>query len=360
MLLLTLRQLNFRNLLTPQLDFSGGLTVITGPNGAGKSNLLAACYLAFTAELPFGRIADAVRLGEEEAFVSARFSHSDGESTAEVGLGPGRRAVRLDGQRVRADELAATAAAVLITPDDVQLVHGAPAARRAWLDSLLKRISRRYARLHAEYGRVVTQRNALLRHGFSEAELSVWTDRFVLLGSAIEDLRLRAVGRIRELAAGAYLDITAGTELPAERRKLGVRLRSEGREPLAQALAASRQEETARGVTVVGPHRDDLELELAGSSLQAYGSRGEARTAALALKLAEFRLLAERHAEEPLLLLDDFTAELDPERRRYLLRLASSAEQVLATATELPAGLAGARQLLVERGNVRVETEKRY
>lgn len=354
MLLFSLSQLNFRNLETPQLPFRSGLTVITGANGAGKSNLLAAAYLAFTAELPFGRIADAVRLGEVEAFVSARFRHSDGESVAEVGLGPGRRIVRLDGQRVRSDELATTAAAVLVTPEDAQLVHGAPALRRAWLDSLLRRISRRYARLHAEYARVVAQRNALLRNGAGGTELAVWSERFLMLGTAIEDLRSRAAVRIRELAAAAYLEITDGSGLPAERRRLEVQLQSAGRGPLDEALAASRAEENARGVTVVGPHRDDLLLLLAGSSLQAYGSRGEARTAALALKLAEFRLLAERHGEEPLLLLDDFTAELDPERRHYLLRLASSGEQVLATATELPAGISPAAHYAVAGGTVSV------
>lgn len=351
-----LSQLNFRNLLTSRVEFRDGLTVITGPNGSGKSNLLAACYLAFTAELPFGRIADAVRLGEEEAFVSARFTHADGESLSEVGLGPGRRVIRLDGQTVRAAELAVTAAAVLMTPEDAQLVHGSPSGRRSWLDSLLKRISRRYAGIHQEYGRVVAQRNALLRQGLGGTGLEVWSERFVMLGSAIEDLRKRAVVRIRELAAAAYAEITEGSSVPPGREQLDVRLLTGERGPLEEALAASRAEESARGVTVVGPHRDDLVLQLGGSSLQAYGSRGEARTAALALKLAEFRLLGERHGEKPLLLLDDFTAELDPDRREFLLRLARSAGQVLATATELPPELSHAPHLRVKGGEVHAAT----
>lgn len=351
MLLGLLTQLNFRNLVSPQVAFSAGLNVVTGPNGSGKSNLLAACYLTMTADLMFSRIADAVRLGEEEAFVSARFSHSDGASLVEVGLGPGRRLVRLDGNVVRAEQLAAVAAAVLITPEDAQLVHGAPAGRRAWLDSLLSRISQRYARLLREYGRVLSQRNALLRQGTHDDSLGIWTDSLGSLGSEIELLRSRALLRLQELSAEAYLQMTEGSTV-AERRRLGIRLQSEGRAPLPEALQASAREEQARGVTVVGPHRDDLLLELAGTSVQAFGSRGEARTVALALKTAEYRLLTERHGEEPVLLLDDFSAELDAQRRDYLLRLAASVPQAIATATEAPAGLSARARFRIEAGTV--------
>lgn len=351
MLLGLLTQLNFRNLLTPRVSFSPGLNVVTGPNGSGKSNLLAACYLTMTADLMFSRIADAVRLGEEEAFVSARFSHADGDSLVEVGLGPGRRLVRLDGNVVRAEQLAAVAAAVLITPEDSQLVHGPPAGRRAWLDSLLSRISQRYARLLREYTRVLSQRNALLRQGVHDDSLSIWTDSLGSLGSEIELLRSRALVRLQELSAGSYLRMTEGTTAP-ERRRLTIRLQSEGRAPLPEALKASAGEERARGVTVVGPHRDDLLLELADASVQAYGSRGEARTVALALKTAEYRLLTERHGEEPVLLLDDFSAELDSQRRDWLLKLAASVPQAIATATEAPAGLQAKNHLTIEAGTV--------
>lgn len=351
MLLELLSQLNFRNLITPRVEFVPGLNVITGSNGSGKSNLLAACYLTMTADLTFDRIADAVRIGEEEAFVSARFVHDDGESLVEVGLGPGRRLVRLDGNQVRTEQLASVAAAVLVTPEDAQLIHGAPAQRRAWLDSLLSRISQRYARLLREYGRVLTQRNAMLRQGMFDDSLAVWTDSLASLGSEIELLRNRAIIRIRELAARAYVDMTDDTT-HADRRQLGLQLQSEGRPPLADALAATAREERARGVTVVGPHRDDLLLELAGNSVQAFGSRGEARTVALALKVAEYRLLAERHGEEPVLLLDDFSAELDVRRSAFLLELAASVPQALATATEAPAELNAAAQLRIEAGTV--------
>jgi DNA replication and repair protein RecF len=159
----------------------------------------------------------------------------------------------------------------------------------------------------------------------------VWTDRFVALGDEIDDLRGRAVGRICALAAATYGEIAGGS------KRLAVRLeRSHDEGGLAEALARTADEERGRGVTVVGPHRDDLAIELDGHSVQAYGSRGEARTAALALRVAEYRLLSEKHGEAPVLLLDDFTAELDASRREYLLALTAATPQALVSGTEPP------------------------
>jgi len=328
-LLSALSQLNYRNLLTPRLELSPGVTAIIGGNAAGKSNLLEAAYLATTGELPGGRIAPVVRLGQSEGFVSARLSHQGGVSTIEVGLTPGKKLLRLDGQPVRALELAKVSAAVLLTPEDAALVHGAPSQRRHYLDSLLSRLSLRYAYLHRDYLRVLEQRNALLKQPYAEAALSVWSEKFVELGEEINQLRLRAARRLAELAGASY------AEIAADGKQLGVALSHDG-QPLAAALATSREEERARGITVVGPHRDDLILTLDGHLLQSYGSRGEARTTALALRVAEYRLLSSKHGEAPLLLIDDFTAELDRYRRDYLLALAAATPQALVAGTEPP------------------------
>src|SRR5690606_28221820 len=158
---------------------------------------------------------------------------------------------------------------VLVTPRDADLVHGSPSGRRGYLDSLLGRLSARYAHQSREYQRVLEQRNALLRAGAWDAGLEVWTDRLAELGDAIEALRRRAMVRIAGLAGAAYCEIAGGGA------SFAVSLLNRDAPPLAEALAASRAEERARGVTVVGPHRDDLVLELEGRSLQAYGSRGE-------------------------------------------------------------------------------------
>jgi len=330
--LLTLTQLNVRNLRTARLDFPPGIVAVVGQNAAGKSNLLEAVYLACTGELAGARTTEMVRLGEEEGYVAGEIEHDEGVSKVEVGLAPGRKQIRLDGQAARAGDVARHVTAVLLTPEDADLVHGPPSGRRAFLDGLLVRLSPRYGALMREYHRVVEQRNALLRLAPYDPSLDVWTDRFLKLGSEIEDLRERAVGRLAPLASEVYADI-AGPASPV----LGVTLeRSHACASLEEALASAAQEERARGVTPVGPHRDDLGLTLAGHSIQAYGSRGEARTAALALRVAEYRLLSEKHREPPVLLIDDFTAELDERRRGYLLRLAASTPQVLVSGTEPP------------------------
>lgn len=332
MVLRSLSQLNVRNLRTPRLALSPGVVALVGRNASGKSNVMDAAYLACTGELPAGTIAETVRIGESEGFVAADVEHSDGVSRIEVGLAPGRKHLRLDGQAVRVADIAQTSTAVLITPEDADLVHGSPSRRRDYLDGLLSKLSARYAALTREYHRVLEQRNALLRAGASESGLEVWSERFVTLGSEIDDLRRRALHRVCELAAGTY------AEIAGDGKALDVRLRQQ-REAcdLAEALALAHGEERARGVTPVGPHRDDLSLDLDGHSAQAYGSRGEARTVALALRVAEYRLLEEKHAEPPVLLVDDFTAELDAGRRAFLLDLTSKTPQALVSGTEPPA-----------------------
>lgn len=328
MQLRSLSQINFRNLSNARLEFASGITAIVGKNAAGKSNLLEAIYLACSGDLPSGKIVESLRLGESEGFVSAKVERQDGIATIEVGLAPGRKLLRLDGQTVRPGDIAKVSAAVLISPEDADLIHGSPSQRRAYLDTLLAKLSLRYAVLSREYNRVLEQRNAALKHPYEDATLAVWTEKFLDLGTEIESLRQRALKRIREIASASYRDIASDS------KTLGLSL--EHQQSLAERLMQSRHEERARSVTVVGPHRDDLLLTLGGNSVQAYGSRGEARTAALALRVAEYQLLEEKHGEAPVLLLDDFTAELDANRRAYLLDLAAKTPQAIVSGTETP------------------------
>lgn len=334
MLLRSFAQVHFRNLATPRIRFREGVTAVIGRNAAGKSNLLDGIYLGCTGDLPAGTIAEALRIGTEEGYVGVEVAHDEGVSRIEVGLSPGRKSLTLDGQAARTLDISRIATAVRVTPEDADLVHGSPSGRRSYLDGLLGRLSPRYAVLLREYLRVVEQRNALLKTrgaGGEGAALQVWSERFVALGSEIDDLRSRAVARVAEIAATVYADI-AGDAKTLEVRTV----RNRPHEDLGEALAATSDEERARGVTVIGPHRDDLALELDGYSVQAYGSRGEARTTALALRVAEYRLLSEKHGEPPVLLLDDFTAELDAARRDYLLALTASTPQAVVSGTEPP------------------------
>jgi len=332
--LVDLTQLNFRSLLTQRFEFPPGVVAVVGRNAAGKSNLLAAAYLACTGEVVGGRLARQVRLGEEEAYVAATVEHAEGLSRIEVGLAPGRKVVKVDSQAARVGDVARVVSAVLLTPEDADLVHGPPASRRGYLDGLLAKLSPRYASMAREYGRVVEQRNALLRAGESGASLEVWSDRFVTLGTELSAVRDRAMLRLAPLASAIYREV-AGAAAEGGELRLSLR-RSHEEGGLAEALAASARLESLRGQTLVGPHRDDLYLELGGVGLQEYGSRGEARTTALALRAAEYRLLSEKHGEPPVLLIDDFTAELDAGRREYLLALAAATPQALVSGTEPP------------------------
>ena len=327
MRLLSLSQLNYRNLRTPQLEFSAGINALIGANAAGKSNVLEAITLACSGDLSATPIQQLLNHQASEAFVRLRLEHSDGHSTISVGLTTGRKRLQLDGQTVRALDIARVAAAVRISPEDADLVHGAPARRRHYLDSLLSRLSMRYALLLREYLRVLEQRNALLKQASSDASSAIWDTKFLELANAIHDLRRRALLRIDALAQASYRDIAGGD------KTLQVRLLNHDQD-ITQALQQSKAQERLRGMTLVGPHREDVLLELAGRSVQAFGSRGEARTTALALRIAEYQLLLERHGEAPLLLIDDVNAELDSQRRHYLLELAASTPQALVTGTE--------------------------
>ena len=332
MRLLSLAQLNVRNLRTPRVNFTPGIVAVVGRNAAGKSNLLEAAYLGCTGELPGSKTTEMVTIGTQEGYVAVEVEHDEGVSRVEVGLAPGRKIVRVDGQHARAVDVARVVSAVLLTPEDADLIHGSPSGRRGYLDGLLARLSARYTALHREYLRVLEQRNALLRLAPHDPSLPVWTERFVAVGSEIEALRARVVKRLEPLAQEVYSEV-AGPSAP----RLGVRLkRSHDSDSLATALKAAYAEERARGLTPVGPHRDDLDLTLAGHGIQAFGSRGEARTAALALRVAEYQLLSEKHGEPPVLLVDDFTAELDAGRRAYLLDLTARAPQAVVSGTEAP------------------------
>jgi DNA replication and repair protein RecF len=326
-----LRQLHFRNLTTTDVRLPDGVTCVVGRNAAGKSNLVDAVYLGCTASLPGGTVAQTLRFGEAEGFVGVALQVGDVHHTVELGLTAGRKTVRLDGQAVRAADVARLGGAVRIAPEDADLVHGAPVLRRGFLDDLLGRLSLRYALMLRGYHRVVEQRNAVLKRPGAFATLPVWDARFAELGDEIDALRRRVLTRLAPIAAQAYADVAG------DGKRLSVTLRrAAGDAPLLEALAATRDEERARAATVVGPHRDDLDLALDERDVRAFGSRGEARTAALALRVAEFALLEERHGTPPVLLIDDVSAELDVDRRAYLMALARRTPQALVTGTEPP------------------------
>ena len=326
--LISFSQINFRNLKTPKLDFDNGVTAIVGQNASGKTNILEAIYLGYTGEILAGRIDNLIKHNEQEAYVSLLIRSELANQKIEIGLALGHKTIKVDSQTIRAAELAKEFAAVLIRPEDAGLIHGSPSKRRRFLDSLLSRLSLRYALLLKEYNRVVDQRNAALKNRADES-LPIWTQKFLELGSEIMSLRERAIKRIAEIAQETY------SEVANDGKGLSLALKSQGKS-LAQLFRESQAEEEYRAITLVGPHRDDMVIFIDNYSVQTFGSRGEARTGALALKVAEYQLLKEKHGFAPLLLLDDFSAELDLNRRAFMLNLAANTPQAIVTGTESP------------------------
>lgn len=322
--------LNYRNLESNRVTFGPGLTGVVGGNGQGKTNLQEAIFLALTGVLEVSRIETAIKLGEKEAFIGVELEREDGVTRLEVGLAPGKKLAKVDGNRVRSAELARHGAAVWIRPEDAELVHGSPSRRRAFLDGLVSRMSPRYAQVLALYERTLTQRNAVLKHA-ELAGLEVWDTRLAELGQEIMNLRRRAVGRLAGLARDAHVGL-AGNGKHLEL----ILTETAPVEGFLEVLQSKRREELARGTTAIGPHRDDLSIRLADLDADEYASRGEARTIALALRKAEFDLFTEKFGEPPVLLVDDFTAELDKDRRVHLLELVGRAPQAIVTGTEAP------------------------
>ncbi len=340
-LLRSLSTLNYRNLVPASLAFPAGVSAVWGPNGAGKTNLLEAAYLALTGLSDAPRLEQLVTQGHHEGHIRAEVWQGGGLSVLEVGLGKGRKSIKADGVRVRSNDLP-SGSAVWIRPEDSDLVYGPPSNRRRYLDELLSRLSPRYAQSLQRYERAVSQRNAALKSGEHWA-MPVWEETLISLGSEIMNVRRRALTRLSELSAEANTDLGSAKRLVLELTE------TTSPEHYRTDFVRVAAEEHARGTTVIGPHRDDLRLTLGGLPAGDYASRGEARTIALSLRKAELELLHERYGEMPLLLIDDFSAELDPARRQFLLGLAARVPQAIVTGTEAFPG--AARRWLADSGS---------
>ncbi len=329
MRILRFQSRGFRNLRPGELLLPPGITALVGKNAAGKTNLLEALYLASGGELR-GAAAERVAFGEREAWIAAELEGLLGRYRLEQRITPEGRALRLNGAPASFRELAGLPGAVWLRPEDLAIVKGAPEDRRRFLDALIARFSPRYRVLQSAYERALRQRNAALKAGGRGVE--PFSEQVAHFGAEILRLRRRMVQRLRPLAAELFRALALG-EL-----WLGL-VETAAPERLREKLFERLPEELERGVTLSGPHRDDLALRLDGRDAVRFASRGEARTVALVLRLAEHRLLEEHHGEPPVLLLDDVVAELDETRQRALLAHIRGVEQAVVTATHEPAGV---------------------
>ncbi|MGD8403982.1 MAG: DNA replication/repair protein RecF [Anaerolineales bacterium] len=370
---------NFRNFARLDLEVPRRVVVLVGSNAQGKTSLLEAVYFmaAFTSfqtnadrqmvhfevarearrQVAVGRIVADFQRGNADHRLEARMIM---EPTGVNGVRL-RKEVLLDGVKKTLSDVIGQFNAVVFVPQMSQILESGPDERRRYLNLTLAQTVPAYVRTLSDYNQAISQRNALLkalseRNGSTE-QLRVWDEAVARLGSQIILWRIQAVQEIERLAARVHLELTRGKEvlrlsympafdpLPQPEGQLGLKMDTpvdrsglgleEIRLGFLEKLARLRREEIARGVTTIGPHRDELRFLANGIDLGNYGSRGQIRTTLLALKMAEVDWLKERTGEWPVILLDEVMAELDLERRADLLKYIGQREQVLFTTTDL-------------------------
>ncbi len=357
---------DFRSYRSAELELTRGVTVLVGPNGRGKTNVLEALHrVAVGASHRIAGDAALVREGASDAVVRTLVRTDDDRSrSVDLQFGSGRTRAQVDGQAVRrsADALGVLRV-VAFAPEDLALVRGDPADRRRYLDQLLSQRRASYAAALADHDRVLRQRNTLLkdlrgRGGAGDATLAAWTEQLVAHGAPLIAARLAAVEALRGPVAEAHARLT-GTDTPITlvyRSDAAVDASQDVAaiaEALRTALAEVAGEEVRRGVTLVGPHRDELVITLDGLAARTTASQGEAWSVALACKVGAAPLLT-GVGDRPVLLLDDVFSELDETRRGRVAELCADFDQVLVTAAvDADVPLAG-RRVAVRRTDAEV------
>jgi DNA replication and repair protein RecF len=372
-----LRLSDFRSYEKVDITLTSGVTTFVGENGQGKTNLIEA--IAYASTLGSHRVATdvpLVRAGADRAVIGVDVTRDDRQVLIEIEINPGRaNRARINQSGVpRARDVLGLLHTVVFAPEDLALVKGDPSDRRRFIDDLLVQRSPRMMGVKSDYDRILKQRNALLKSAFSarraavdevERTLGVWDEQLAEVGGELTAARVALIDDLRPFLGHAYALIAGGDDAvsPADvtaeyQSALGdavepVPDREYWREALLDGIARRRSDELDRGVTLVGPQRDDLVLGLGGMPAKGFASHGESWSIALGLRLASLEVLRD-DGDDPVLILDDVFAELDAPRRRRLSRQVAGCTQVLLTAAvteDVPAELDG-RRLLVTRGRV--------
>ncbi|SDO96204.1 DNA replication and repair protein RecF [Arthrobacter sp. ok909] len=389
---------DFRSYAQVDLSLEPGVTVLVGSNGIGKTNLMEAIgYLATLNSHRVSTDAPLLRFGTERAMIRAKLVRGEQATVLELEINASRanRGRINRSNPVRARDLLGICQTVLFAPEDLALVKGDPSNRRRFLDELLVSLMPRHAATRSDYDRVLKQRNALLKSARAgkftaghEATLDVWDQHMARAGAELLHARLELVDRLQPHLKSAYAQLTDGSKEAsavyrstlqdildddgAASRPAGdsgngaeaaapaedLRLLDVGQltDRYIQAFAASRRRELERGISLVGPHRDELELVLGSAPAKGYASHGETWSMCLSLRLASYYVMlddARTGGSPPILILDDVFAELDVQRRRKLAAIVSGAEQVLVTAAvedDIPAELTGRRVKVIPGG----------
>ncbi|MGM0602904.1 MAG: DNA replication/repair protein RecF [Bacillota bacterium] len=338
----------FRNFDEIILDLNPNLNIFLGANGQGKTNLLEAIYILAAADSHRTNVnSEMIRWNSDKALVQALLNKRDGKMKLAMKLDSSGRKVELnDNPLSKINEIMGYLNVVLFSPEDLKLVKEGPSHRRKFIDLEISQVSRYYHHLMVKYNHILKQRNNLLKsirdkNSSSGGDmLSVWDSQISKIGSKIILKRVEVIDKLKILARLAQRQITQGSEdleieydisLEGFSKKLG---EAELKKLFEENLVKNREQEINRGYTVIGPHRDDLILKVNKMELRKYGSQGQQRTAALALKLAELEFMKSETGEYPILLLDDVFSELDSFRRSTLLKIIADNIQTIITATD--------------------------
>lgn len=349
---------DFRSYASAEVAFAPGLTAVVGANGQGKSNLLEA--IGWMGGLRSFRAAPTealVRVGADRAVIRGEGSRSGRALLVECEVAPGGRSRMLVNRQPvrRTRDGLDFLRAVVFAPDDLELVKGSPSDRRRYLDDLLVALDPRLDAVRTDLERILKQRSALLKQAGGRLSddvtptLEVWDARLARAGEALADARADLVTALGPVVEAAYRDLAGRGDVVVS---YAPEWRAEG---LAAALLAVRRDELRRGVSLVGPHRDELGITLAGLPARTHASQGEQRTLALALRLAAARQVAAVLDTPPLLLLDDVLSELDDDRAAGLLAHLPPGQTLITTATALPSGTHPDLVLRVADGTVTAE-----
>lgn len=354
---------HFRNLQQFTFEPSPGPNIIYGNNAQGKTNLLEAIWL-FSGARSFRGAGDRDFLQHEKEFASLSldFYGQRREQTASIRYGPGQRNIELNGiKQTSYGELSGVFCAVIFSPDHLTLVKDGPEQRRQMLDLSLTQAYPKYAKALENYNKALRQRNTLLKDIPHQPQLKellgLWDDHIINYGGYISVLRARYIKQLAEQAATVYDGISRGKERlclsyqpsfsgEAERLEL-----DDFRQLLAVGLQENRGEDLRYGNTGIGPHRDDMLIEINDLSARQFGSQGQQRSAILAIKLAESAILEEQIGEAPIIMLDDVMSELDHHRRSYLLNKLEN-KQVFITCCDVEAfaGMEQGKVFYMEQG----------
>ncbi len=342
---------NFRNYKEADMEFCPGVNVIYGKNAQGKTNLLEALWL-FTAAKSFRTAQDSemIRFSEESASVKTEYSAFGRNMTAEITLSAGKRKLlKLGGAPLeKTSEILGQFPAVIFSPDELHIITGAPEVRRRFMDSAISAARPLYYGALRTYIRVWKQKNVLLKNAPEKEALSVWNEQMADAGARVMQYRKEFFEALAPLCGEMHRRIAGKDEKMEVLYTPSVPIKNtaeEQREALFSALEKKREAEIYQGLSLIGPHRDEMRFIIGGKDARAFASQGQMRTAAVALKVSQGELLFREIGEEPAVFLDDILGELDGERREFLLSHMEQ-RQIILTCTE--------------RDAVKIKGEKRY